>query len=73
MRDSRTTSASDSMNGHASLEGIVLPTDYRINAARALASDPVGASNYLKHTLIGDPELDKLMEDMSSLPSRELA
>ena len=73
MRDSRTSPATNATNGHASLEGIVLPTDYRINAERALAFDPVGASNYLKHTLIGDPELDKLMEDMSSLPSRELA
>ena len=67
------TPASDTLNGHASLEGIVPPTDYRINAERALAFDPVGASNYLKHTLIGDPELDALMEEMSSFPSAEVA
>ena len=72
MRDPGTTPATNATNGHASLEGIVLPTDYRLNAERALAFDPVGASNYLTHTLIGDPELDKLMEDMSSLPGREL-
>ena len=77
MRDS---AASDAVNGqapgsqnlHAGLEGIVLPTDYRINAERALAARPVAASNYLRHTLIGDPEMDAIMEEMSSLPPGDL-
>ena len=67
------TPASDGRTVTPASRASVLPTDYRINAERALAYDPVGASNYLKHTLIGDPELDALMEDMSSLPGRELA
>ena len=80
MRNPRTTAASEAANGqapdaapaHSGLEGIVLPTDYRINAERALAARPVGASNYLRHTLIGDPELDAIMAGMSSLPSDDL-
>ena len=76
----RNTAASDAVNGqapdtpnlHAGLEGIVLPTDYRINAERALAARPVAASNYLRHTLIGDPEMDAIMEEMSSLPPGDL-
>ena len=75
-----TTTASDAVNGGApgaapayeGLEGIVLPTDYRINAERALAAGPVGTANYLRHTLIGDPEMDAIMEEMSSLPSGDV-
>ena len=76
----RNTAASDAVNGqaagssnlHEGLEGIVLPTDYRINAERALAADPAGASNYLRHTLIGDPEMDAIMEEMSYLPAGDV-
>ncbi len=72
-RDPVSDPVPDTTNGHASLEGIVLPTDYRINAERALSYDPVSASNYLRHTLIGDPELDTLMKDMSSVPGDQVA
>ena len=63
--------ASGSVNGPASIDGLVLPTDYRINAEGALAYDQAGSSNYFRHTVVGDPGLDSLMKDMSSLPGGE--
>ena len=35
-------------------DGVKIPTDYLINAEQALAYDHETASNYLRHTLIGD-------------------
>lgn len=58
--------ASESVNGPVSIDGVVLPTDYRLNAEEGLAYDPEGAANYLRHTVVGDPELDTLMAELSS-------
>ncbi len=58
--------ASESVNGPVSIDGVVLPTDYRLNAEEGLAYDPEGAGNYLRHTVVGDPELDALMAELSS-------
>ena len=65
----RTREAASAQPG---LEGIVLPTDYRINAERALTARPDEAANYLRHTLIGDPEADAIMAEMSLLPPDDL-
>ena len=35
-------------------DGVKIPTDYLINAEQALAYDHETASNYLRHTVIGD-------------------
>ena len=49
-----------------------IPTDYLINAEQALAYDHETASNYLRHTLIGDPYMDQAFETLSDLPPAEL-
>ena len=36
------------------------------------AYDEALVDNYIKHTTIGDPELDPVMEELSSLPPDEL-
>ena len=59
--------------GRDSLDGIVLPTAYRVNAQKALAKHPVQAANYLRHTLIGDPLWDGMLEELDSLPSTEVS
>ena len=53
-------------------EGIVLPTDYLPQREKALAHDPKRASNYFKHTLMGDPVVDEMLEECSSLERAEL-
>ena len=54
------------------LEGIVLPTDYTPQVEKALAHDYERATNYFKHTLIGDPVADETLEECSSLKRAEL-
>ena len=59
--------------GHGDgLEGIVLPADYLPSLETALAHDRERASNYLRHTLIGDPEVDQVLEECSALERAEL-
>ncbi len=55
-----------------SLEGIVLPADYLPQVERALAHDRERTINYFKHTLIGDPLADEMLEECSSLERAEL-
>ena len=38
---------------------IQLPSDYVESYQQARRIDPAVADNYIKHTLIGDPELDR--------------
>ncbi len=71
MRRPSTTREASATNARASLEDLVLPTDYRTNVERALAFDPVGAANYLEHTLIGDPAADDLTDALSDLDPQE--
>ena len=59
--------------GGDSLDGIVLPTAYRINAERALARYPERAANYFRHTLIGDPPWDGILQELAPLPGPEVS
>ena len=54
------------------LDDIELPTDYHLNAEKALKHDYERASNYLKHTLIGDPEIDEMLEECASLERADM-
>ena len=49
-----------------------IPSAYGDGYAKARAVDQEAADNYLRHTIIGDPVLDPVMEDVSSLPPSEL-
>ena len=49
-----------------------IPTDYMINSEQALAYDHEAASNYLRHTLIGDPYMDQIFETLADLPPGEV-
>ena len=51
---------------------VKIPTAYTESYAKARLVDPTAADNYIKHTLIGDPELDPMMEELSSLPPEDL-
>ena len=72
MRDADDTRASVPTRGN-SPEGIVMPTAYRINAERALARYPEQAANYLRRTLIGDPLLDHMPQELADMPRREVS
>ena len=49
-----------------------IPTAYAKKYEKARPTDPVAVENYLRHTGIGDPELDAIMEELSDLPPAEL-
>ena len=51
---------------------IQLPSDYVESYRQARRIDPAVADNYIKHTLIGDPELDPVMQELSSMPPNDL-
>ncbi|MBC9866281.1 MAG: DUF2236 domain-containing protein [Opitutae bacterium] len=40
--------------------------------AKARLEDREAADNYIRHTVIGDPELDPVMEELASLPPHDL-
>ncbi len=48
------------------------PSAYVEGYAKARLSDQLGADNYVKHTTMGDPVLDPVMEELSSLPPAAL-
>ena len=48
------------------------PSAYTENYVAARLHGLTIADNYIKHTGIGDPELDSVMEELSSLPSEDL-
>lgn len=48
------------------------PSAYVDSYAEARLYDREGAANYIKHTVIGDPELDPVMEEIASLPPQDL-
>ena len=48
------------------------PSAYLDGYSKARAVDPEAADNYIRHTAIGDPELDPVMEELSSLPPADL-
>ena len=51
---------------------IQVPTAYAEPYANARGYDEALVDNYIKHTTIGDPELDPVMEELSSLPPDDL-
>ncbi len=51
---------------------IQVPSDYTESYQKARRLDPETADNYIRHTLIGDPELDPIMQDLSSMPPEDL-
>ena len=51
---------------------IQLPTAYAETYAKARGHDEGLAVNYIRHTAIGDPELDPVMEELASLPPEDL-
>ncbi len=51
---------------------IQLPTAYAESYAKARRYDEALAVNYIKHTTIGDPELDPVMEELAPLPPEDL-
>ncbi len=48
------------------------PSAYTEGYAKARLYDQATADNYIRHTTFGDPELDPVMEELSSLPQAEL-
>lgn len=49
-----------------------MPSAYTSGYAKAQLQDQALADNYIAHTLIGDPELDPILEELSSMPRDEL-
>ena len=49
-----------------------IPSEYRAGYAKAGLVDPSAADNYLLHTAIGDPVLDRVLRDLSDLPAPQL-
>ncbi len=49
-----------------------VPSAYVEGQAKARLYDQAMADNYIKHTTIGDPMLDPVMEELSSFPPQEL-
>ena len=50
-----------------------IPSDYKTGYEKAKAVDPEMASNYVAHTMIGDPEADAAVEELSSLDQHDAA
>ena len=51
---------------------VKIPTAYAEKYTKARPADPVAVDNYLRHTGIGDPELDPVMEELSDMSPAEL-
>ena len=51
---------------------VVVPSAYAESYAKARLQDQAAVDNYIKHTTIGDPVLDPVMEELSSLPPGDL-
>ena len=48
------------------------PSAYVHGYTKARVVDPEAAGNYIRHTTIGDPGLDPLMEELAELPPQDL-
>ena len=48
------------------------PSAYAKGCARARQVDPDAADNYIRHTMIGDPALDPVMEELARLPRADM-
>ena len=49
-----------------------IPTAYADAYRNRRHRDPEAADNYIRHTSLGDPELDPVMEELSSVPPAQL-
>ena len=49
-----------------------VPSAYIAGYEKAHLYDQEAADNYIRHTTLGDPELDPIMEDLSSMPPQDL-
>ena len=49
-----------------------IPSAYAEKYGKARSTDPVAVDNYLRHTGIGDPVLDPIMEELSDMPPGDL-
>ena len=49
-----------------------IPLVYKAGYEKARKFDTFLTDNYIRHTTMGDPELDPVMEELSSMPSSEL-
>ncbi|MYA08312.1 MAG: DUF2236 domain-containing protein [Holophagales bacterium] len=49
-----------------------VPSAYAESYRRARPFDPEGVDRYIRHTGIGDPDLDPVLEELSDLPPSEL-
>ena len=54
------------------IEASTIPTDYRPGYERARLIAPEMADNYVAHTLIGDPVMDAVVEELASLPQDQV-
>ena len=48
------------------------PSAYAEGIAKGYLHDQVATDNYIRHTTIGDPECDSVLEELSSLPPKDL-
>ena len=51
---------------------ISMPSAYIQGYTKSVAIDKEASDNYIRHTTIGDPELDTMMEELSSMPTADL-
>lgn len=51
---------------------IRIPSAYIEDYAKARLHDQAVTDNYMRHTTIGDPELDPVLEELSALPPADL-
>ena len=51
---------------------ISMPSAYIQGYTKSVAVDKEASDNYVRHTTIGDPELDTMMEELSSMPTADL-
>ncbi len=49
-----------------------VPSDYQAGYDQARLIDPKTADNYIAHTIIGDPVMDALVEELAELPQEQV-
>ncbi len=54
------------------MKTMTIPSAYVDGHKTARLHDEAFADNYVRHTIIGDPELDPIMDELSSLPTDKL-
>ncbi len=62
----------DTPQAEAATMPVRLPSAYVNGYAKARSVDPEAADNYLRHTWIGDSELDPVMKELGELPRADM-